>query len=233
MQLITVCLTVLLLLAAPPEEDAAEQTGWPDITVNQEAGYIDIDVEVADRGGDWVELIACVKNTRDYEAIVVTEARPSHVHLALLTLGLEPGKPMSWHKAEGDDDFVTEPAQGPVVEVFYVLTDEQGSETEVPANEWVWNNRDEKMLGTNRWLFTGSRFMEQNGEPVYLADVNGTVVSIVNFGDDLVVRATDLTNQSDGGQWQARADNIPPAGTGLKLRLRPVQTVPLSDEKSP
>lgn len=235
---IITCLMLLALPGAAPDDVAAGEDSrfmpeLPGITIDRDAGYIDIDAEVADRGDDWVELIACVKGTRDYEAVVVTEARPSHVHLALLTLELEPGKPMSWHKAEQGDDFVTEPATGPVLEVFYVMTDEEGNETEIPANAWVWNKQTGEVMDTNRWLFTGSRIMQQGEEHVYLADVNGTVVSVVNFGDDLLVRATDLTNQSDGGQWQAKADNIPPAGTALRLRLRPVPPEPLSDEPAP
>ena len=46
-------------------------------------------------------------------------------------------------------------------------------------------------------------------DEIYLADLNGSVISLVNFGDDLLTRHTKLTNQTDDGQWTANKAQIP------------------------
>lgn len=55
---------------------------------------------------------------------------------------------------------------------------------------------------------------------IYLADLNGTVVSLVNFGDDVVCRATPLTDRDDGQAFAANVALVPPLGTAVKLRFR-------------
>lgn len=193
----------------------------PGLTVHREAGYIDLDATVVGRGTEWLELIACSPKSREHESIVTVTAKPSHIHLALLTLGLEPGAPLSW-EGKGED-VVVHPPHGPVVEVFFVVPGEaEGPAVEVPANRWVLNRETGEPLGANRWLFAGSVFRSYEGRQIYMADLNGTVVSLVSFGDDLLVRPTTMTNQTDQQVWQANAELIPPEGTRLTLRLRPV-----------
>ncbi len=53
-----------------------------------------------------------------------------------------------------------------------------------------------------------------------MADEAGTIVSLVNFGDDLVVRQTDTTNDSDFQQLQINKELIPAYGSDLILRIR-------------
>ena len=250
---------------------AAHRGTLPGVRIDREAGVIDIDAEVVYREGDWLELVACTPGTREYESLLRVRARPSHVHLALLTLGLEPGRPMSWReKPQGGYNVV--PPRGPRVAVEVVLPGDgdapdvadvsdaavvgaagrQGRV--VPIHAWIVNQQTGEGLADNIWLFTGSEFVPanalgppdavsgdtegENGEsvaadidantaaadtrPIYLADANGTVVSLVNFGDDLLARPTSRTNRDDDAQWNARPDALPPLGTAVKLRLRPI-----------
>ena len=60
-------------------------------------------------------------------------------------------------------------------------------------------------------------------QTIYMADLNGTVVSLVNFGDDVLARATDVTHNNDDGMWSAVTDRIPPVGTKVTIRLIPVR----------
>ena len=191
----------------------------PHIDVQLDAGYVDVAAQVVARDPDWLELLACTPNSREHEAVLTTAARPSHIHLALLMLGLEPGNPL---KAEFTDDGtikVTRPA-GPRVQVT-VVYEKDGKQVEHPANQWVVHRDTGEPLPSNVWLFTGSAIVEFDGQRVYMADVNGTVMSIVNFEDDLLAYDTELTNHNDGGQWKAATDLIPDNGTPVTLRLRP------------
>ena len=60
-------------------------------------GFVPIDVRETDRTGyRLVRYLECIAVTpvsgKDHEALIVTSVRPSTIHAALLTLGLEPGE---------------------------------------------------------------------------------------------------------------------------------------------
>jgi hypothetical protein len=40
-----------------------------------------------------VELLACVRGTKDYESVLALDCQPYDLHLGLLAIGLEPGRP--------------------------------------------------------------------------------------------------------------------------------------------
>jgi hypothetical protein len=118
------------------------------------------------------------------------------------------------------------------VEAYFVLDDEQAADGQrvIPANAWVVDQQTGQLLAANRWLFTGSHFMTWEGEQLYGADLNGTVVSLVHFGDDLLARAdTNQTDQSDNQQWNA-AEGVPGAGEAVRLRLVVVKVDPAGDD---
>ena len=204
----------------PVNEPAKAPGGWPHIHVDREAGEIDLDAKVVLREGEWIELIACSPNTREHEALVVVPARPSHIHLALLTLGLEPGEPLK--VTQTDDGFDVTPPHGPAIEVFFVF-EQDGQSRQIPANQWVINQQTDEVMADNRFLFTGSEIVNHEGRDLYMADLNGSIVSLVNFGDDLLARDTTATNKSDNQAWNANTMQIPPLGTDVILRLRPMQ----------
>ncbi len=169
----------------------------------------------------WIELVACAQGMREYESLVAVLARPSHIHQALLMIGLAPGSPMRTRIV--DDKYQIVAPHGPRVAVSVVL--QQDSRTvEVPINRWVVQQRTNEMLADNVWLFTGSTFARIDDSDAYMADLNGSVVSLVNFGDDLMARPTLVTNQNDQKVWGANAKVLPPVGTPVVIRLRAVGT---------
>ena len=66
--------------------------------------------------------------------------------------------------------------------------------------------------------------MEHEGKSVYLADLNGSILSLVHFGDELLARSTRLTRISDEEAWVSVSDKVPAVGTKVTLRLRPVDS---------
>lgn len=193
----------------------------PGITIDRQADVVDLEAKIARRYGDWLELVACTPNSREHESIVTVSAKPSHIYQALLMLGLEPGHPLNW-KPNNKGSYDVEPASGPPVRVYFII-EEDGRRRQIPANAWVVNQRTGQPLVDNRWLFTGSRFATFDQTEIFLADLNGTVISLVNFGDDLLARQTRLTDKDDGQVWNVRAEAVPEAGTPLTVRLRPVR----------
>lgn len=205
----------------PPSGDKAP---WPHVRVDREAGVVEFDAKVVLDDAEWLELIVCTTGGREYEAIAATDARPSHIHLALMTVGLEPGNPSAWQRNDKDDLVQIKPT-GPQVAVT-IHWEQDGKKHETSANRWIKDAKSGEAMPGEAWLFTGSQLVEHNGERIYMADANGTVISLVNFGDDLMSRDTDLTNQTDEGQWVANGEAIPPAGTAITVRLTPVKPKP-------
>lgn len=191
------------------------------LTVNLEEKYVDLEAKVCLRSAEFLEMLACTPDSREHESLLVLEAEPSMIHVGLLLLGLEPGKPLHYDRAFDPPKLV--PATGPEIGV-YVVYKVAGREREVPANRWVNDSKNDEMMEGNTWLFAGSVTSDVEGKKVYLADINGSAISLVNFGDDLLTLPNKMTqaNDSHGKVWVPRTDAIPKVGTEVRLRLRPV-----------
>ncbi len=205
---------------APKPGEADNRSTWPGIRLNLEDRWVDLEATVVLREGEWVELLACTPNSREHESVLTVDAKPSHVHLALLALGLEPGQPRTARRV--GQEWVSEGPSGPPVAVSVVTSDEDGEETQTPASRWIVRQKSGEPLADEPWVFAGSRFVKLNQQDIYAADLNGSVVSIVNFGDEVLARRTDLTNQTDAQAFDANTEAIPPIGTRVILRLKPL-----------
>jgi hypothetical protein len=217
----------------------------PHVRIDRENRVVELDATVVLRESEWIELIACSPGSKEHESILVVPARPSHVHLALLILGLEPGAPMRFEHhppdqnppdAQGPDEGgrdgpVIQPPHGPAVRITAALADEP--EHEFPVTQWTLDRRTGRPVADEPWLFTGSRMVTIHERERYLADLHGTTIALVNFGDEVLARPTDLTNFTDDGSLVANTDAIPPLGTAVLLRLRPVDPAPDAQPASP
>lgn len=230
----SIMLPALIALLGPqaPADDAEQPADvLPHVRIDRENRLIELEATVVLRESEWIELIACSPGSKEHESILVVPARPSHVHLALLILGLEPGSPMRFEQPpadaanpNGQDGPVVLPPQGPPVRITVALADEP--EHEIPVTRWTLDRRTGRPIEDAPWLFTGSRIVNINERERYLADLHGTTISLVNFGDEVLTRPTDLTNYTDDASLTANTDAIPPLGTAVLLRLRPVDPAP-------
>ncbi len=229
---------------APSQTPAKPQAPKvPGVTLDRQARTLDIEAEVCLREGDWLELLACAKGTKEHEAVLAVHAKPSDVHLALLLIGLEPGSPIRVER-KGDDITVHEP-RGPRVGVW-LRYEKDGAAVEVPAHEWIVNQKTKKPLEDNVWLFAGSRFEmariptrplaedpdKQTFEEkeVYSADYNGAIFSLVNFGDDVLTRRTKMDNRSDDATWGVNTAAVPRLGTKVIIRVKALDAPPKDHE---
>jgi hypothetical protein len=209
--------------SAPATQPAGPTTSHtpgalPFVKVDLKNKTVDLDATVVMREGKWLELLACKPKSREHESILAVPALASHVHLALIMIGMEPGAPLTWREKDGG--VVSIPPHGPGVNIT-IVTKVDGKEVEAPASSWVLNQKTNKVIPDQPWLFVGSRTAEVQGKTVYYGDVNGSIISLVNFGDDVLVRETPLTNDNDDSTFGANTNAIPPLGTAVTLRLRP------------
>lgn len=231
--------------ANPALEEAIKKLKMPGVTINLAERCVDLDGKIClDKG--MLELVACTQGTKEHESIVAIEARPMHIHTALLLLGAEPGNPAIRRKADGDDKrLLFAPPQGDAIDVLLVFPDKSGKPAEHPIHEFITrapadtsrpgdaaNKKNAGKFSTHSFLFAGSQLVEDGPGPrKYLSDESGNVISIVTFGDELLCMSGVHSDLKDQLLWQVNATGLPAVGTKVLLRLRP-QPKTISKEKS-
>ncbi|WP_432797871.1 YdjY domain-containing protein [Poriferisphaera sp. WC338] len=204
---------------SPPTSQTTASTTpqLPGITFDLQNKRILIEAEVCWKESDvcdWLELLACNPGTRDYESLFTTEALPSHVHLALLSLGLTPGSPQTIVQDPQTKKWQTIPPTGPILRIQIQFTDPDSAQTvTLSPSAFAKSRHTNKPFHTDTFLFTGSAFAQNlHGQEQYMADQSGNVISLVNFGDDLLSAPNAASSNEDHQQW-IPSDALPPLGT--------------------
>lgn len=240
------CFGALTILAWPvmaEEKDDVQikldKLKLPGITFNVEQQYIDVDAAVCLDAGA-LELIACAKDTKEHEAVVVVDPKPVHIHTALLLIGATPGNPaMRKQVGEGEEQrWMHLPPRGGAVKVSLVLTDDKGKETVRPISDFIQRiaedpvfpdkvdeEKEPEPFPTSTFLFTGSHLIEQAVDQprLYLADDSGNVISISTFGDEVLGLPEVIGHDNGGLVWEINPTHLPAVGTKIKIRLQPVR----------
>ncbi|MCC6952108.1 MAG: hypothetical protein IT433_11785 [Phycisphaerales bacterium] len=169
----------------------------------------------------YLEVVLCSTDTKEHEALVATEAKPSHVHAALLLAGLQPGTPGAWDWEGAQIRPV--PPTGPRLDVRLERPDT--GESWSPA-AWVVSARSGKGLAElepeGGFMFTGSQMLTRHGVEHYRADREGCIVGLATFGGEVVgyTRLHSPESSLEEPDWMARADTVPAFGTKMIVRLR-------------
>ncbi|MCR4413662.1 MAG: YdjY domain-containing protein [Thermoguttaceae bacterium] len=149
---------------------------------------------------------------REYEAVIVSNVRPSLVHAGLMAVGAQPGSPVKFLPK-------IEPASGTEIEIEVRWKDPQGKIQKARAQDWIRDIKTQKALDLN-WVFAGSKFSDDDGKRVYQADF-GDFISVANVPIatlDLPIRSmSDL----DSRQFECFPGRVPPQGTPVTLILKP------------
>lgn len=201
--------------------DRGEDASLPFIEISREKRHVDVEGEVCLREG-MLELVATIRGGKEHESVFRIDARPRHLHFALLTLGLEPGQPGRW-RYENDKPEPIDPTGDPVrITVRYENADEE--RVEHPISRFVRDRDSGDAMDETRFVFAGSRIKKgMEGETTYMADSSGDVVSLVSFNDELLALPTAASNANEKLVWEANTPAIPPAGTAVILRIRPAE----------
>jgi hypothetical protein len=201
---------------------------FPDVRVDVAAKRIEIDgvvpIDCHDEETPYVflEVIACAPGSKEHEALVMTSAKASHVHAALLAIGLEAGKPGGW-KLEGESLTPIEP-EGPGVEVR-IAYEKDGERVEADAREWVVSVEGEKRFDKDKkagWVFAGSRFVTRGECEVYDADGTGLIVGLTTFGSEVVAWREVISPEAEvqEPEWIADREKVPAFKTEVVLVIR-------------
>jgi len=229
------------LLRAEYAEPAREDLKLPGLVVNFNDRRVDVEATVCLNEG-MLELVACTKGSKEHESLVTIEARPMHVHAALLALGARNGQPATSRPMdEQETRWIHLPPHGDPVKVSLVLRDPKGEKVEHSISEFVRRSEDftdgnavedegaeNEDPFSDTFIFAGSHLGDNGKGPrTYIADISGSVISISTFGDELLCMPGIHANDNDALMWQANPDKLPKVGTKVTLRLRP-QNMPAS-----
>ena len=88
-----------------------------------------IKAEVVLREG-MLEMLACLKNSKEHESILSVDAKAQLIHAGLVALGAEAGSPAKFAPEY-------KPASGQPLNIFMTWTDVAGKLHRVPAHSWV------------------------------------------------------------------------------------------------
>jgi hypothetical protein len=218
-----------------PQANLALEFKLPGLVVNKEDRCVDIDATVCLMRGP-LELIACTKGTKEHESIIAVEAKPIHIHTALLLLGVQAGNPaMRKPLDEKGTRWIDVPPRGGAVDVFLVVKDKDGKTVERPISDFIKHSdhggqgmptdnkgdKDADRFPTHTFLFAGS-ILHGDGEGPrrYLCDQSGHVISIATFGDEVLCLPEVHSSENGALMWSIDPTHLPALGTKIILRLR-------------
>ncbi len=183
----------------------------------------------------YLEVLACSPDSRAHETLVISAARPSHVHAALLLLGLNPGTPGAI-RFEGRTPVARHPT-GDRVRVRFFFSAPDGTARECDPADWIENARDGRGLAESEretaarlslpmgpgFVFAGSSIAERDGHEVYKADEEGTLIGLTTFGNEPIAWFRTISPEAavQAPEWVVRRSVVPAPGTPVRVRLTP------------
>lgn len=222
---------------APADVGTRDELKLPGLTVHTKERYVDVDATVC-LGAGFLELIACTKDSKEHESIIAVDAKPSHIHAALLLLRAKPGSPAMSRRLDDGRWLDTEPS-GSEVDVFLVFKDGKGEMKELPISDFIERGQGEDVYNpedvdkpaedkgrfpTHTFLFAGSQLYKgEDGKARYLSDETGNVISLSTFGDELLSLPGKHSQENGSLTWEVDPTHLPAVGTKVSLRLRPKQ----------
>jgi len=237
----------------PPEERVATTTrqsgdlretreawieAFPGVRLNKETREVELDGEVAINAHNadtpivYIEAFVCIPDSKEHESLIVTKAKPSHVHAALLALGYAPGKPGHWTAAPDGRAPAPVNATGDEVRVTLLLDSHTDSVSATPPHEWLKHfSADSRLvppIGRPAFVFAGSRLIERSGRSIYDADFAGVLVGLHTFGGEVIAWGTTLSPWAsvEEPEWIADAARVPKQGTPVRVRIGPASGSP-------
>ena len=203
----------------PPPKPKAEKgvVRLDHLRIDLAKRQIVLETEVCLRSGP-LELLVCKSDTKDYESILRTKARPSDLHAALLMLKLRPGKPAEMAAVGEQEKPRLLPPRGPELKIRLRWKDRQGKQHDVDAAEWLAGPQGKRANAPKRWVFVGSGVLPDGA---YWADRSGDVISVANFASAVIDVPFESSASNDLLEFVANTAAIPPEKTPVEVVITP------------
>lgn len=198
-------------VAAGPPASAAAEPRIGLVRLDPARRQVSFEAEVCLREG-MLEFLICAWDTKKHESILHTKARASHLHAALLLLGLSAGKPARWSGEDEDARFL--PPAGAGLEIALLWKDKDGKLKRAEAFEWIRGAQGRKFTPPKEWVFVGSDILPDGR---YWGELEGEVVSVSNFASAVIDVPFESSNKDAMRDMCANTAAIPPVGTKVDV----------------
>jgi hypothetical protein len=160
-----------------------------------------------------LEFLVCAAGTKEHETVLRTRAKGSHLHFALVLIGLEPGRPA--HYVEKEERWA--PPSGPALRITCEFMRE-GKKVVVPATQLMRHAKDRSVEKEHSWVFCGSQVAGGGG---YAADVTGDIISVVNFQHTVIDVPELKSERNDALELEVNPEVSPKRGTVVWVVIEP------------
>lgn len=168
-----------------------------------------------------------------HESLLVSDAKPQDVHIAMLLLGAKGMERKENNKEPEriDAGFLAKAPKLTGDRIFLSVKwkDADGKEHTTPPERWITRKvfvtrkpTKEVAAEDGPWLYTGSYFYENR----FIAQMDGTFAALVTFPGALINNPREGSNNDQN--WFANTKAVPPAGTPLEfsIKLEPADKAP-------
>ncbi|HYW80233.1 MAG TPA: YdjY domain-containing protein, partial [Thermoguttaceae bacterium] len=171
-----------------------------------------------------LELFACLRDTKEHEAILTVDVDAATVHAGLLASGAIAGSPVRFTP-------MYTPAEGTEIEITLAWKNEEGQRKTARAQDWILDAETDKPMA-HPWVFAGSGFWEdeQSGKRHYMAD-SGDFICVSNFTTAMLDLPIESSQANNALMFQALTEAIPPLSTPVTLILTPKIEQPKDEQK--
>jgi len=161
-----------------------------------------------------LEMFACLRNTKEHEAIVAADTKAYLVHTGLLAVGAQAGTPAKFQPEY-------KPPSGTEIDITIHWKDEKGNEQTARAQDWVKDLKTKKVM-TYPFVFGGSSFWTdpESKKKFYQAE-GGDFVCVSNFGTAMLDIPVKSSQSNEELEFEAYTEKIPPIGTPVRLVFKP------------
>ena len=204
--------------SAASTQGAKGVAALPNMQIDFANRQVVISSEVCLRSGG-LEFLLCRGNDKAHESILRTAALPSHVHAALLALGLTPGVPARWSAPGEGREPKFLPPEGPQLAISFRWKDKEGKDRQADAMSWLSPMGQRGATMPKVFIFVGSVLLPNNE---YLADGDGQIVSLSNFPAAVIDVPFESSSKNELLEFECRTDGIPPLGTPVDVIVSPL-----------
>lgn len=198
---------------------------FPYITADLDARRIVVQSEICNRDC-LLEMLLCRKGGKQHESILCTQARPSHLHAALLALGLERGIAGEWVGPAEEGRYL--PPRGEAVRIRLRWRTPPGPDgkSEVRLSdpgEWMTRTdlKGRSLPLPPTWIFVGSQITPEGQYAADLPD-RDHIICVSNWNDAVLDVPFESSESNALLEFRTVTDKIPPLQTPVDVVIEPV-----------
>lgn len=198
------------------------------IHLDVEKGIVTIPATVLVRE-DLLEYVLVNPSGQAHESMFVTDVVPSVMNVALLALGLKPGKNAAWvlrdpkpteaETRDGVSPYVVVPPSGDGV-YFYAAWKQDGETYFYRVEDLLLDRSTGQTMRRHKWVYLGSRMVKprsDKNDEAFAADLEGNLINVALFEQGNTLFTAGLLECLKQTVWMTNFWLVPPRDSKVEL----------------